>query len=106
VAVAALLNSLGGAAALERVVLGTTRWVLNDPAADVAGLTADVSPDLPLLAVNLDFSASRHAPLRAYERCLVKEGVGAGGACLAALLSGASLDELHAAIDAAYDLLV
>jgi uncharacterized protein (TIGR00303 family) len=106
VAVAALLNSLGGAAALERVVLGTTRWVLNDPAADVAGLTADVSPDLPLLAVNLVFSASRHAPLRAYERCLVKEGVGAGGACLAALLSGASLDELHAAIDAAYDLLV
>jgi uncharacterized protein (TIGR00303 family) len=106
VAVAALLKALRGSAALEHVVVGTTRWVIDDPAADVAGLTADVSPDLPLLAVNLDFSTSRHAGLRAYERCLVKEGVGAGGACLAALLSGASLDQLHRAIDLAYDALL
>ena len=106
VAVAALLVALGGPASLDRVALGTTRWVIADPAADVAGLTADVSPDLPLLGVNLDFSASRHAGLRAYERCLVKEGVGAGGACLAALLSGVSLQALHVAIDLAYDALL
>jgi uncharacterized protein (TIGR00303 family) len=106
VAVAALLAALCGPAALDQIALGTTRWVIADPAADVAGLTADVSPDLPLLGVNLDFSASRHAGLRAYERCLVKEGVGAGGACLAALLSGATLEQLHTAIDRAYDTLV
>jgi uncharacterized protein (TIGR00303 family) len=106
VAVAALVKALRGPAALDHVALGTTRWVIEDPAADVAGLTADVSPDLPLLAVNLDFSTSRHAGLRAYEQCLVKEGVGAGGACVAALLSGASLQELHAAIDLAYDALL
>jgi uncharacterized protein (TIGR00303 family) len=106
VAVAALLQALHGPAALHHVAVGTTRWVLVDPAADVAGLAADVLPELPLLAANLDFSASRHAGLRAYEQCLVKEGVGAGGACLAALLHGASLDELHAAIDEAYDALL
>ena len=103
VAVAALLAALRGAHSLDRVALGTTRWVVEDPGADVAGLAADVRRDLPLLAVNLDFSRSRHACLHAYERFLVKEGVGAGGACLAALLStGATLAELEEAIDGAY----
>ena len=60
-----------------------------------------------MVAANLDFSASRHPALHAYERGLVKEGVGAGGACLAALLApGATQGELQAAIDAAYDLLI
>ena len=106
-AVAALLVALGGRAALERVAVGTTRWIVQDPAADVAGLAADVSPELPLLAINLDFGTSRHPGLRKYERFLVKEGVGAGGACIAALLAtGASLGELHDAIDATYDSLL
>jgi NaMN:DMB phosphoribosyltransferase len=106
VAVAALLQALRGPAVLEHVVVGTTRWVIDDPRADVAGLAADVSPDLPVLAVNLNFATSRHASLHAYEQCLVKEGVGAGGTCLAALLRGSTLRELQAAIDAAYDHLV
>jgi uncharacterized protein (TIGR00303 family) len=104
VAVAALLRALGGSSALERVAVGTTRWVIEDPAADVPGLARDVSSELPLLAVNLDFSHSRHPRLHAYEQSLVKEGVGAGGACLAALLArNVSLELLHAAIDDAYD---
>jgi NaMN:DMB phosphoribosyltransferase len=42
--------------------------------------------------------------LHAYERFLVKEGVGAGGSALAALLAtGCSIAELQVAIDAAYD---
>jgi NaMN:DMB phosphoribosyltransferase len=89
------------------VSIGTTRWVVEDPSADVAGLVREVSADLPLLAANLDFSRSRHLSLREYERFMVKEGVGAGGACVAALLStGRSLSVLHAQIDAAYDRLV
>jgi uncharacterized protein (TIGR00303 family) len=104
VAVAALLAALHGPGALDHLALGTTRWVIADPAADIPGLAADVRADLPVMAVNLDFSRSRHAGLRAYERCLVKEGVGAGGACLAALISGrATLEQLEAAIDRAYD---
>lgn len=102
-AVAALVLALAGPRALERLAVGTTRWVTQDPSADVAGLAADISVDLPVLAANLDFSGSRHAGLRRYEESLVKEGVGAGGACIAALLAGASLDALHARIDATYD---
>lgn len=102
-AVAALLRAIHGPDSLERVAVGTTRWVADDPAADVPGLARDIHPTLPLLAANLDFSASRHQGLRLYERHMVKEGVGAGGACIAALLAGASLADLHAAIDRAYD---
>lgn len=102
VAVAALVRALGGS--LDQTAVGTTRWVVEDPSADVVGLVRDVSPDLALMAANLDFSASQHAGLRDYEHFLVKEGVGAGGACIAALLaSDTSLPELHSAIDEVYD---
>jgi NaMN:DMB phosphoribosyltransferase len=107
VAVAALLLAVGGADALERVAIGTTRWIVEDPAADVPGLAVDISPDLPVLAANLNFSSSRHAGLRSYEAFLVKEGVGAGGACIAALLTtGASIETLEQHIDAVYDQLL
>ncbi|MCA1645155.1 MAG: hypothetical protein LC797_06680, partial [Chloroflexi bacterium] len=103
-AVAALIEALHDRAALERVAIGTTRWIVQDPAADVAGLAHDIAADLPVLAANLDFSTSRHPGLRGYEQWLVKEGVGAGGACIAATLAtGQSIEQLEAAIDATYD---
>jgi uncharacterized protein (TIGR00303 family) len=103
-AVAALIEALHGHAALDKVAIGTTRWVVQDPAADVTGLARDIAPDLPMLAANLDFSNSRHPGLRAYEQWLVKEGVGAGGAALAALLAtGMAIEGLEQAIDATYD---
>jgi NaMN:DMB phosphoribosyltransferase len=106
-AVAALLAALDGPEQLAQVAVGTTRWVVADPAADVAGLAADIASDLALIGANLDFSRSRHPALHAYERGLVKEGVGAGGACIAATLAtGASGADLQAAIDATYDLLL
>jgi uncharacterized protein (TIGR00303 family) len=103
-AVGALIKALGGS--LARTAIGTTRWVVEDPAADVPGLAADISPDLALLAINLDFSRSRHAGLREYEHFLVKEGVGAGGVCISALLSGASINALYEQIDTTYDQLL
>jgi uncharacterized protein (TIGR00303 family) len=103
-AVAALLGALDGQSALERIAVGTTRWIVEDPAADVPGLAREISSDLPVLAANLDFSASRHKGLRAYEQFRVKEGVGAGGACVAALLgTGSAIEDLERAIDATYD---
>ena len=45
--------------------------------------------------------------LRAYERSLVKEGVGAGGASIAALLAtNQPIEALEREIDLAYDELV
>jgi uncharacterized protein (TIGR00303 family) len=86
----------------SNVLLGTTPWVARDPQSDLGGILNDCggwSGAVP----QLDFSNMRCEPLRAYERLLVKEGVGAGGACVAALTSRTvSLAELHAEIDAQY----
>jgi NaMN:DMB phosphoribosyltransferase len=86
----------------ENVLLATTPWVARDPQAELQGMLTDcggwagASPEL-------DFSGMSCAPLQAYEQLLVKEGVGAGGACVAALaLGSASLQELHGEIDAEY----
>jgi NaMN:DMB phosphoribosyltransferase len=40
----------------------------------------------PLLATQLNFSASKYPVLQAYEQGFVKEGVGAGGCAIAACL--------------------
>jgi NaMN:DMB phosphoribosyltransferase len=103
-AVAALMQAIGTAnAGTGRLAVGTTRWVAHDPHADVPGLARDIDPHLPLLAANLNFATAPDRSLRDYERFIVKEGVGAGGAAIAAVLaSGTSLADLHTAIYTAY----
>jgi uncharacterized protein (TIGR00303 family) len=98
-AVYALMNAIAQTYALswqpEAVVVGTTRWVAEDP----TGATVDLALSLgkgsltqsgripPLLATHLSFANSRYPQLRAYEQGFVKEGIGAGAACIAAHLS-------------------
>ncbi|HEY9845759.1 MAG TPA: TIGR00303 family protein [Candidatus Caenarcaniphilales bacterium] len=69
----------------DQVVVGTTRWVAEDATGDTVGL-AEAVGDVPLLATQLSFAASRYSALRAYEQGYVKEGVGAGGCAIAAYL--------------------
>lgn len=68
-----------------QIVVGTTRWVAEDPTGDTVGL-AQLIGDVPLLATQLSFANSRYSQLRAYEQGYVKEGVGAGGCAIAAHL--------------------
>lgn len=70
---------------LDNVAVGTTRWVINDKTADLPGIVSQIA-EVPVLAANLDFSRSKFDGLKAYEAGIVKEGVGAGGACIAAIL--------------------
>ena len=97
-AVYALLQAIAQTYSLswqpEAIVVGTTRWV----AEDITGATVDLAINIsqnkknwhlqipPLLATQLSFSNSRYPQLQAYERGFVKEGVGAGAACIAAAL--------------------
>jgi uncharacterized protein (TIGR00303 family) len=69
----------------EQIVVGTTRWVAADPTGDTVGLAESIG-DVPLLATQLSFADSHYSQLRAYEQGFVKEGVGAGGAAIAASL--------------------
>jgi len=70
----------------EQIVVGTTRWVAEDPTGHTVEL-AEMVTKVPLLATQLSFATSRYAQLRAYEQGYVKEGMGAGGCCIAAHLT-------------------
>ncbi|NEO54515.1 MAG: TIGR00303 family protein [Okeania sp. SIO3B5] len=69
----------------ENIVVGTTRWVAEDPTGDTVGLAREIG-FVPLMATQLSFAESCYAQLRAYEQGYVKEGVGCGGCAIAAHL--------------------
>lgn len=69
----------------DAIAIGTTRWVAEDPTSKTVDLALEVR-DVPLLATQLSFAKSRFPQLQAYEQGFVKEGVGAGGAAIAAHL--------------------
>ena len=82
-AVLALINALEPKT-LGNVAIGTTRWVAKDKSSDICGITKQFC-DVPVLAADLDFGPSKYPGLQIYETGLVKEGVGAGGASIAAM---------------------
>jgi uncharacterized protein (TIGR00303 family) len=82
-AVLAVVNALAPEM-LCNVAIGTTRWVVNDKTSDIKGIITQFC-DAPILAADLDFGNSKYPGLQIYETGLVKEGVGAGGACIAAM---------------------
>lgn len=103
-AVYALMRSLASSyslpAHLERVVVGTTRWVAEDPTSDAVGLAQEIG-DIPMLATELSFAQARYPQLQVYEQGYVKEGVGAGGCAIAAhLQQGWTQAQLVSAIEA------
>lgn len=69
---------------LGNLALGTTKWILQDKSADLLGLVKQIAP-VPVIAANLDFGRSKFDGLRVYEAGMVKEGVGCGGATIAAI---------------------
>ncbi|MDX2254259.1 MAG: TIGR00303 family protein [Pseudanabaenaceae cyanobacterium bins.39] len=69
----------------SQIVVGTTRWVAEDPTGGTVDLALEIG-EVPLLATELSFTNSKFSQLRAYEQGFVKEGVGAGGAAIAASL--------------------
>lgn len=101
-AVAAVMDRLGKAD-MTNVCIGTTRWVLKDPDADIVTLAQQAGCPR-IYAADLDFSAARFEGMHIYEAGLVKEGVGAGGAALAALTyGGLENDELLRRIEDVYE---
>lgn len=92
-AVYALMRAIAMTYALpwrsQQVVVGTTRWVAEDPTGSTVELAQLINcsgSPVPLLATELTFSHSRYPQLQAYEQGFVKEGMGAGGTVIAAHL--------------------
>ena len=67
---------------LSKIVVGTTRWVAEDPTGNTIGLAKTIG-GVPLIGTGLNFATSRYPSFRAYNRGYVKEGVGAGGCAIA-----------------------
>ncbi len=83
-AVVAILKGLGRS--LSGICIGTTSYVANDPSADLSGLVNATSRRIPILSCDLHLGESNKPGLQAFAKGFVKEGVGAGGASIAAML--------------------
>jgi uncharacterized protein (TIGR00303 family) len=83
-AVLAFLYSLR--ISLSNVCLGTTSYITDDENSDIEFLVRAISPKVPILSVNPGLGRSTKTGLTMYDKGVVKEGVGAGGALIALLL--------------------
>ena len=82
----AIARHEGVSVRLSAIVVGTTRWVAEDPTGNTVRL-AQIVGGVPLIATGLNFTASRYPSFRAYAAGYVKEGVGAGGCAIASHLT-------------------
>lgn len=77
---------------LDNIVIGTTKYILDDSSSDLRQLVNSIA-EVPILSSDPQLGRSKKEGLRAYANGFVKEGVGAGGACIAAMLkSQGSID--------------
>lgn len=90
---------------LGRLCIGTTSYVANDRSADLSGLVKTSRP-VPILSCDLHLDKSSKPGLKAFASGFVKEGVGAGGASIIAILkSGGKItgDSLLKAVEKEYE---
>jgi len=106
-AILAVINALNPDI-LANIAIGTTRWIINDKTADLKGLISQIA-DVPIFAAPLNFRHSRFGGLKAYETGIVKEGVGAGGSVIMAIMKSEgsiSTAELLEEIEQTYERLM
>src|SRR5918994_1434659 len=83
-AVLAFMSSLN--VSFDKICVGTTSYVTKDENSDLEFLVRTISPDIPILSVNPGLGKSTKNGLIMYDKGVVKEGVGSGGALIAMLL--------------------
>ena len=82
--IVAILKHLGSP--LKKLCIGTTTYVTHDSSSDIQGFVSMISRQTPILSCNLHLDKSNKRGLRAIAEGFVKEGVGAGGASIVAML--------------------
>jgi uncharacterized protein (TIGR00303 family) len=92
---------------LQNLCIGTTSYVFKDKTSDLAGLVDEISSGVPVLSCDLHLGESAKPGLRAYSEGFVKEGVGAGGASIAAMLKSKLTGiKLMKAVEKEYELCI
>lgn len=74
--------------------IATTKFVAEDVTSDINYISRQIS-DIPVYAVDPHFEKSQNEGLKNYLIGSVKEGVGAGGAMMASVLKGISMDDIR-----------
>ena len=83
-AVLGILKSLG--ANMRHMFVGTTVYVAYDNSSDILGLIRSISKEVTILAADLHMQESTIQGLTTFPEGFVKEGVGAGGISISAML--------------------
>jgi len=89
-----ILQMMEGELDSSKIALCTTKWVAEDASSDIKGLLE--MNDFPINAyyADFDFSLTDHPALKLYDEGEAKEGVGAGGALVYALLNGITKEQI------------
>ncbi|MGC8678428.1 MAG: nicotinate mononucleotide-dependent phosphoribosyltransferase CobT [Fervidicoccaceae archaeon] len=102
----ALMRASGEEFDEEKVSIATTKWVFDDKGEKMGKLVGSLAPGASLVYADLSFSDSPFEGLKAYDEGFVKEGVGAGGTSVLALLKGRSVEDLKRSIYIEYERLM
>jgi len=89
-----ILELMGGAMETSNLGLSTTKWVAEDSGSDLKQLLELLNFPINAFYANFDFSSSNHPALKLYDEGEAKEGVGAGGALMYALLNGSTQENI------------
>lgn len=89
-----LLQMMEGTLESGQIALCTTKWVAEDPHSDIKALLEMNDFGINAYYADFDFSLSDHPALKLYDEGEAKEGVGAGGALVYALLNGITKDSI------------
>jgi uncharacterized protein (TIGR00303 family) len=93
-AVCAIIKAISPNFDFNSLSIATTIFVSEDETSDINFIINQIS-EISIFAVDPNFGKSKTEGLINYTRGSVKEGVGAGGAMLAAILKGISVDEIR-----------
>jgi uncharacterized protein (TIGR00303 family) len=103
----AVLKSMGRP--LERICIGTTAYVAEDKSSNLENLIKAISTDTRIYKSDPHLVYSLYPGLRSFARGFVKEGVGAGGVSIAAMLKSEGQingDILLKAVEQEYDTII
>ena len=82
----------------SKICIGTTKFVADDDNSDLFNIISQIG-EIDVHVVNPKFEKSSNDGLKNYIKGFAKEGVGAGGVMLMALLLGYSIEDIHGKIE-------
>ncbi|RJS49930.1 MAG: TIGR00303 family protein [Methanobacterium sp.] len=97
-AVCSVIKGIHNEFDFSKLCIATTIFVAEDETADINYITRQIA-DIPIFAVDPEFDKSSVPGLKSYLDGSVKEGVGAGGAMMAAMLQEVHVDNIRAKIE-------